>query len=89
MHKALEILNCIISEDNNKLENMDEKNLVAYIREAIEELEEAIKPKTCDGCVYFRDDRQCWIENINNYLTCKRHTFELAMVDRYEPKDNA
>ena len=57
--------------------------------EAISELEEAMKPKTCDGCVYFRDDRQCWIENINNYITCKRHTFELPKVDRYEPKDNA
>lgn len=55
--------------------------------ERIKELEEALKPKTCDGCVYFRDDRHCWIENINNYLTCKRHTFELPMVDRYEPKD--
>lgn len=87
MEKALEILKqlngvgawerwCLSLPSNTK------------INEAISELEEAMKPKTCDGCVYFRDDRQCWIENINNYLTCKRHTFELPMVDRYEPKDN-
>ena len=55
--------------------------------EAIAEIEEAMKPKTCEGCVYFRDDRRCWIENINKYLTCKRHIFGLTMVDRYEPKE--
>ena len=86
MHKALEILKnpmAIISANENHVYSKKQ------IDQVIAELEEAMKPKTCDGCVYFRDDRQCWIENINNYLTCKRHTFELPMVDRYEPKDNA
>ena len=49
------------------------------INEAINELEEAMKPKTCEGCKYVSQGRYrvpC--------DTCAR-----TLHDEYEPKDNA
>lgn len=45
--------------------------------ERIRELEEAMKPKTCDGCKYQKID-------IDRCDFCKRY-----YSDQYEPKDNA
>ena len=44
--------------------------------ERIRELEEAMKPKTCDGCKYQKID-------IDRCDFCKRY-----YSDQYEPKDN-
>ena len=46
------------------------------IASAIKELEEAIKPKTCEGCKYQKID-------IDRCDFCKR-----CYSDQYEPKDN-
>lgn len=45
MKKALEILKYI--RNNNYIMDFLDK---AYIKEAIKEVEEAMKPKTCEGC---------------------------------------
>lgn len=49
------------------------------INEAIEELEEAMQPKTCVGCKYVSQGRY----RVPCY-TCAR-----ILHDEYEPKDNA
>ena len=51
----------------------------AYLEEAIAELEEAIKPKTCDGCVREAEDMQD-----PHCAFCSR-----SCDDNFEPKDNA
>ena len=57
---------------------------ILYVREAIAELEEAMKPKTCEKC-----------SNWNVFCgKCDDHDNSLAGVDnyccnRFEPKDNA
>lgn len=51
----------------------------AYLEEAIAELEEAMKPKTCKGCVHEVGDMQ------DLYCAfCSR-----SCDDNFEPKDNA
>ena len=49
--------------------------------EAIAELEEAMKPKTCYGCKHKPNDGECYYEPCG---TCARFFY-----DHYEPKDNA
>ena len=49
--------------------------------EAIAELEEAMKPKTCEGCKHKPNDGECYYEPCG---TCARFFY-----DHYEPKDNA
>ena len=88
MHKALELLKKI-KNDKNYCDNCNgldycnnfncnklcELNLCA--NESIAELEEAMKPKTCDGCkLENRFGATC--------CECSRHC-----KDYYEPKDNA
>lgn len=72
MEKALDILKYI--RNNDYIMDFLDK---AYIKEAIKELEEAMKPKTCDGCKYQKID-------IDRCDFCKRY-----YSDQYEPKDNA
>ena len=50
------------------------------INEAIKELEEAIKPKTCEGCVYEEKDGVLNVE----CAFCLRNS-----NDNFKPKDNA
>ena len=72
MEKALEIL------------LMDRSDIAKHkivttemFNEAIAELEEAMKPKTCEWCKYQKTD-------IDRCDFCKRY-----YSDQYEPKDNA
>ena len=48
------------------------------INEAINELEEAMKPKTCEGCKHKPNDGECYYEPCG---TCARFFY-----DHYEPK---
>ena len=93
MEKALEILNCISSEDENRFENMNEEDVLTFIQEAIAELEEAIKPKTCATCTYF--DNELWGGNCLNFgFRCTSAGAEAHRPDdgfccnRYKSKDS-
>ena len=74
--KALEILKELIKQERY------EENTPFYTEDytkAITELEEAMKPKTCDGCVHEVEDMQ------DLYCAfCSR-----SCDDNFEPKDNA
>lgn len=76
MEKALEILKEIRNTENEydhlKKHRFDN---------AISELEEAMKPKSCEGCKYFKDPKAKWECGIG--FRCQR-----AFRDRYEPKEN-
>ena len=55
------------------------------VSEAMKELEEAMKPKTCEGCKYNTDNKpRCF-----KYNDCVREQTREMKQDRYEPKDNA
>ena len=78
MHKALEILKnpmAIISANENHVYSKKQ------IDEAIVELEEAMKPKTCDGCKFLNGV----ICKHDRGLYCVRQFEE----DYFQPKDNA
>jgi len=51
------------------------------IDEAIVDIEEAMKPKTCEGCKHKPNDGECYYEPCG---TCARFFY-----DHYSPKDNA
>ena len=68
MKKALEILNQQLRDETLWLDSHEE---------ATKELEEAMKPKTCEGCKYQNID-------IDRCDFCKRY-----YSDQYEPKVNA
>ena len=73
MKKALEILNQQLRDETLWLDSHEE---------AIKELEEAMKPKTCSSCYWWNDF----------YTQCNDHDNALAGVDgygcnRYETKD--
>ena len=51
-----------------------------YLHEAIAELEEMMKPKTCDGCKHKPNEGECYYEPCG---TCARFFY-----DHYEPKDD-
>lgn len=76
MGKALDILKYI--RNNDYIMDFLDK---AYIKEAIKELEEAIKPKTCEGCKHKPNEGECYYEPCG---TCARFFY-----DHYEPKDNS
>ena len=76
MHKALEILKnpmAIISANENHVYSKKQ------IYQVIAELEEAMKHKTCDGCVHEVGDMQDL-----HCAFCSR-----SCDDNFEPKDNA
>ena len=54
MEKALDILKYI--RNNDYIMDFLDK---AYIKEAISELEEAMKPKTCEGCKWLAIGKYC------------------------------
>ena len=89
MKKALEILKDIVENSNeDKYEDMTEEELKAHVYEAISEIEEAMKPKTCEGC------KQSWEPNNQTF---HRYFCEYLKIpvhgdfccNRYEQKDNA
>ena len=78
MEKALQLLK-------------EQKNYIPYghtydarLDEAIKELEEAMKPKTCEGCKH--NDTK--LKMCNYEYTCIRQLIP-TVSDGYEPKDNA
>lgn len=68
--KALEILKNCRERGQKRAGRLE-------LDEAIAELKQAMKPKTCDGCKYQKID-------IDRCDFCKRY-----YSDQYEPKDNA
>lgn len=77
--KALKLLNYMFDEENFRA-------IRTEINEAIAELEEAMKPKSCDGCVYgvfgvdsFGIEIECTLA-----YRCSR-----GQDDMFKPKDNA
>ena len=83
MEKALEILKnpiIIISANENHVYSKKQ------IDEAIVELEEAIKPKTCEGCDNNHKDRTIFYDG-KKALMC---TFcKYGAVSYFKPKNNA
>ena len=75
MHKALEIL-----KEIRNIETNYDHCLKHRFDEAIAELEEAMKPKTCEGCVYEDKDGVINVE----CAFCLRNS-----NDNFKPKDNA
>ena len=92
MNKALKILKDIRADDCfDKYMNMTDEEIDLLLDEAIAEIKEAIKPKTCDGCKH----RSHLDESLTNKTTngfCvengffTRHGF---CCNKHEPKDNA
>ena len=89
--KALEILTNLLKQkydDRPFVFGVEKAHIeIDNIHEAIAELEEAIKPKTCDGCKTCehysngtQSDGFSW-EKCDWYWECKR-----KYEDRYEPK---
>ena len=72
MEKALEILKACRERGQKRAGGLD-------LDEAIAEIEEAMKPKTCAGCKYASQGRYRVPCN-----ACAR-----TLHDEYEPKDNA
>ena len=88
MGKALDILKYI--RNNDYIMDFLDK---ASIEEAIEELEEAMKPKTCDTCTYF--DNELWGGDCLNFgFRCTSAGAEAHRPDdgfccnRYKSKDS-
>lgn len=81
----------VLEEARNML--LDFQNGTTFLHESVlnvveklSELEENIKPKSCDGCFFYRENK-CWQTSFKNYITCERHTFDFKMVDRYKQKE--
>ena len=74
MEKALEILNQQLRDETLWLDSHDE---------AIKELEEAIKPKTCDGCKFRNNVKFVQVEDetLECCSVCVRQCY-----DYFEPK---
>ena len=89
MEKALEILKYI--RNNDYIMDFLDK---ASIKEAIKELEEAMKPKTCSLCIFLDTARP---RSHPNYAECNNRKCPLSYMEvHYEfgckmfvPKDNA
>ena len=80
MNKALETLKEVL-----ELQDMGH-TIEAKIKEAIAELEEAMKPKSCDGCKYGKfgaDSRGIEVECTLIWHCARGNGFP----DRYEPKE--
>ena len=67
--KALDFLKCMRKDTPCEWDELDE---------AIAELEEAMKPKTCYGCKHKPNDGECYYEPCG---TCARFFY-----DHYQPK---
>ena len=77
--KALEILKACRERGQKRAGGLG-------LDEAISELEEAMKPKTCEGCKFRNTVKfvQVESETLECYSVCVRNCY-----DYYEPKDNA
>lgn len=98
MEKALEILQEIDDIELNKYHKNKKiiysENDCNYIKQAISELEEAMKPKTCSLCIFWDTARP---RSHPNYAECNNRKCPLSYMEvHYEfgckmfvPKDNA
>ena len=89
MEKALEILKRVSTEceaHENFMGYAYEANKVdRLIDRAIAELEEAMKPKTCEGCRY----GVFGVNGLGFEVECRiGYNCSRGREDRYEPKDN-
>lgn len=94
MEKALEILK-LFQSDKYKFESgapLWKSELDSKMKEAIAELEEAMKPKTCEGCKHYLSDSYyentgcCSLGVGSGY--CVHNTVDNTFCcNRYEPKD--
>ena len=58
------------------------------IQNVISIIEEAMKPKTCEGCKYFRkSDKACFMSSQNTYI--RPASIDFSGCSKHEPKDNA
>ena len=88
MNKALEILKDIRADDYfDKYMNMTYEEIDLLLNEAIAELEEAMKPKTCEGCKQsWEPNNQTFHKFYCEYLRIPVHSD--FYCNRYEPKEN-
>ena len=84
MEKALDILKYI--RNNDYIMDFLDK---AYIKEAIKELEEAMKPKTCEGCKWEQETNLITTKVGDKVDICTLCTRYENLQDNYEKKDNA
>jgi hypothetical protein len=79
--KALEVLKTMVSISSVNME-LFEYGLLDGVNEAINELEEAMKPKRCDGCWYGKT-------TINSVICGKNGTYKEAdyYCKYYNPKE--
>ena len=88
MNKALEVLKSPICDfDSENDMNLHKKAVVLFatrkqISEAIAEIEEAMKPKSCDGCKH-DEEMYCLTDMNKECYMCSRN-----MADRYVPKES-
>ena len=87
MEKALEILNNIYFDDRGIM--CIEKSTALDVFNAIAELEEAMKPKTCDGCKWEQETKIIKTNIGDKIDICKLCSRYENLQDYYEPKDNA
>lgn len=67
----------------------DIKQIITEAQEAIEELEEAMKPKTCEGCVHFNKYYK-FVTFMKYTNRCEKHSLYVEndfCCNRYDPKD--
>ena len=81
MEKALGILKQV-KELSGCIKYGAELPLDEDLDEAIEELEEAMKPKSCDGCKH-DEEMYCLTDMNKECYMCSRN-----MADRYVPKES-
>ena len=80
MEKALEILKDLLVKTRLDEEIVSE-HIVFDIKGAIIELEEAIKPKTCEGCKH-DEELYCLTDMKKECYMCSRN-----VQDLYQPKE--
>lgn len=85
MNKALEILKELDNKDIWVLLELGLEH--TNISGAIEELEEAMKPKTCEWCKHY-DEKQCTNENSIAFGGINA-VYKDDFCNDFEPKDNA
>ena len=82
MEKALEILKACRDRGQKRAGGLD-------LDEAINELEEAMNPKTCDGCKYASYDDDCEEYYYSSDTYECRDCYGSGYKDNFMAKDNA
>lgn len=82
MNKALQILKNCRDRGQKRAGGLN-------LREAIAELEEAMKPKMCEGCKWEQETKLITTKVGDKVDICKLCTRYENLQDHYEKKDNA